>query len=132
MASALRPASDASGDPSGDAAIVFVCRNGVAMSVWSALAFNRLAAERGLPLRAVSRVYALELPRAAFQEIIMTHPQVLETLHEHAEERRKGAPSHSRKMPVRTPETGEWKETLVELSGIEPLTSSLRTTRSPN
>lgn len=35
--------------------IVFVCQNGVAMSVWSALIFDRLAAESGLPLRAVSR-----------------------------------------------------------------------------
>ena len=35
--------------------IVFVCDNGVAMSVWSALTFNKLAAERGLPLRASSR-----------------------------------------------------------------------------
>lgn len=35
--------------------IVFVCQNGVAMSVWSALTFDRLAAERGLPYRAVSR-----------------------------------------------------------------------------
>jgi hypothetical protein len=38
-----------------DASIVFVCRNGVAMSVWSALTFDRLAAERGLPIRAVAR-----------------------------------------------------------------------------
>jgi hypothetical protein len=36
-------------------AVVFVCRNGVAMSVWSAAYFNRLAAERGLPERAVAR-----------------------------------------------------------------------------
>jgi hypothetical protein len=28
--------------------------------------------------------------------------------------------------------TGVWKRRMVELSGIEPLTSSLRTTRSPN
>ncbi len=35
-----------------DAAIVFVCKNGVSMSVWSALYFDRLAAERGLSLRA--------------------------------------------------------------------------------
>ena len=35
--------------------IVFVCQNGVAMSVWSALTFDRLAAEHGLPLRAISR-----------------------------------------------------------------------------
>ena len=37
------------------APVVFVCRNGVAMSVWSAAYFNRLAAERGLRERAVSR-----------------------------------------------------------------------------
>jgi hypothetical protein len=37
------------------APVVFVCRNGVAMSVWSAAYFNRLAAERGLPERAVAR-----------------------------------------------------------------------------
>jgi hypothetical protein len=35
--------------------VVFVCRNGVAMSVWSAAYFNRLAEERGLPERAVAR-----------------------------------------------------------------------------
>lgn len=40
------------------ASIVFVCRNGVAMSVWSALTFDRLASERGLPLRASSRAAA--------------------------------------------------------------------------
>ena len=39
----------------GDARIVFVCENGVAMSVWSASYFNRLAAERGLSERAISR-----------------------------------------------------------------------------
>jgi hypothetical protein len=33
------------GDP---APIVFVCQNGIAMSVWSALIFDRLAVERGL------------------------------------------------------------------------------------
>ncbi len=37
------------------APIVFVCRNGVAMSVWSAAYFNRLAAARGLGERAVAR-----------------------------------------------------------------------------
>jgi len=37
------------------ASIVFVCRNGVAMSVWSALTFNQLAAERGLVVRAAAR-----------------------------------------------------------------------------
>jgi hypothetical protein len=40
--------------PSG-APIVFVCRNGVAMSLWAGAYFNRLAAERGLPERAVAR-----------------------------------------------------------------------------
>jgi len=47
------------GDPVQDARrpapVVFVCRNGVAMSVWSAAYFNRLAAERGLRERAVAR-----------------------------------------------------------------------------
>lgn len=37
------------------APVLFVCRNGVAMSVWSAAYFNRLAAERGLRERAVAR-----------------------------------------------------------------------------
>jgi hypothetical protein len=37
------------------ARIVFVCRNGVAMSVWSAAYFNRLAVARGLPERAIGR-----------------------------------------------------------------------------
>ncbi|HEU4431365.1 MAG TPA: hypothetical protein VFT98_21575 [Myxococcota bacterium] len=37
------------------APIVFVCRNGVAMSVWSAAYFNRLAEERGLRERAAAR-----------------------------------------------------------------------------
>jgi hypothetical protein len=37
------------------APIVFVCRNGVAMSVWSAAYFNRLAAARHLPERAIAR-----------------------------------------------------------------------------
>jgi hypothetical protein len=35
--------------------VVFVCRNGVAMSVWSAAYFNRLAAARGLRERAIAR-----------------------------------------------------------------------------
>lgn len=55
LASALRPSSEPAGGLDEDASIVFVCRNGVAMSVWSALTFNRLAAERGLPVRAGSR-----------------------------------------------------------------------------
>jgi hypothetical protein len=37
------------------ASVVFVCRNGVAMSVWSAAYFNRLAAARGIRERAVAR-----------------------------------------------------------------------------
>jgi protein-tyrosine-phosphatase len=37
------------------APVVFVCRNGVAMSVWSAAYFNRLAAARHLPVRAIAR-----------------------------------------------------------------------------
>lgn len=43
--------------------IVFVCQNGVAMSIWSALTFDRLAAERGLPLRATSRASAATFTR---------------------------------------------------------------------
>lgn len=39
----------------GPASVVFVCRNGVAMSVWSAATFNRLAAARGIPERAIGR-----------------------------------------------------------------------------
>jgi hypothetical protein len=42
-------------DARGPAPVVFVCRNGVAMSVWSAAYFNRLAAKRGLRERAVAR-----------------------------------------------------------------------------
>ena len=37
------------------APVVFVCRNGVAMSVWSAAYFNRLASARGLRERAIAR-----------------------------------------------------------------------------
>ncbi len=37
------------------APIVFVCRNGVSMSVWSAAYFNRLASARGLRERAIAR-----------------------------------------------------------------------------
>jgi protein-tyrosine-phosphatase len=37
------------------APIVFVCKNGVSMSVWSAAYFNRLAAARGLRERAIAR-----------------------------------------------------------------------------
>ena len=39
----------------GPAPVVFVCRNGVAMSVWSAAYFNRLAAAHGLRERAIAR-----------------------------------------------------------------------------
>ena len=39
----------------GPASVVFVCRNGVSMSVWSAAYFNRLAAARGLRHRATPR-----------------------------------------------------------------------------
>jgi hypothetical protein len=42
-------------DARAPAPVVFVCRNGVAMSVWSAAYFNRLAAERGLNERAAAR-----------------------------------------------------------------------------
>ena len=41
-----------------NASLLFVCQNGVAMSVWSALTFNRAAAERGLQTRATSRAAA--------------------------------------------------------------------------
>ena len=37
------------------AQVVFVCRNGVSMSVWATAYFNRLAAARGLQERAVAR-----------------------------------------------------------------------------
>ena len=37
------------------APVVFVCRNGVAMSVWAAAYFNRLAEARGLRERAIGR-----------------------------------------------------------------------------
>jgi protein-tyrosine-phosphatase len=37
------------------APIVFVCKNGVSMSVWSAAYFNRLASARGLRERAIAR-----------------------------------------------------------------------------
>jgi hypothetical protein len=42
-------------DARAPAPVVFVCRNGVAMSVWAAAYFNRLAARRGLPERAIAR-----------------------------------------------------------------------------
>jgi hypothetical protein len=37
------------------AQVVFVCKNGVSMSVWSAAYFNRLASEHGLRERAIAR-----------------------------------------------------------------------------
>jgi protein-tyrosine-phosphatase len=37
------------------AQVVFVCKNGVSMSVWSAAYFNRLAAARNLRERAIAR-----------------------------------------------------------------------------
>ena len=40
---------------SASAPVVFVCRNGVAMSVWSAAYFNRRASARGLRERAIAR-----------------------------------------------------------------------------
>lgn len=52
---AVASRSDPVQDASRPAPVVFVCRNGVAMSVWSAAYFNRLAAERGLRERAVAR-----------------------------------------------------------------------------
>jgi len=39
----------------GPAPVVFACRNGVAMSVWSAAYFNRLATARGLREHAIAR-----------------------------------------------------------------------------
>lgn len=42
-------------EPDGEASVVFVCLNGVAMSVWSAAYFNQLAEARGIPTRAVAR-----------------------------------------------------------------------------
>ena len=61
---ALVPRASPSERAGGEPRIVFVCQNGVAMSVWSALTFDRLAAERGLSVRAISRASA-----ATFTEI---------------------------------------------------------------
>jgi len=47
--------ADAIEDAREPARVVFVCRNGVSMSVWSAAYFNRLASARGLQERAVAR-----------------------------------------------------------------------------
>jgi len=59
LTAALDKDSDVAREPTGERpSIVFVCQNGVAMSVWSALTFDRLAAERGVPLRAISRAAA--------------------------------------------------------------------------
>ncbi len=64
LTAALDRVSDAAREPTGDrASIVFVCQNGVAMSVWSALTFDRIAAERGLPFRAISRASAATFTR---------------------------------------------------------------------
>jgi hypothetical protein len=38
-----------------DESVVFVCRNGVAMSAWSAAYFNQLAEDRGIRPRAIAR-----------------------------------------------------------------------------
>jgi protein-tyrosine-phosphatase len=46
-----------------DASIVFVCKNGVAMSVWSALMFEKIAAKRGLDVRVASRASNPDLTR---------------------------------------------------------------------
>jgi len=46
-----QPISKAS-DP---AQVVFVCRNGVSMSVWATAYFNRLASARGIRQRAIAR-----------------------------------------------------------------------------
>jgi hypothetical protein len=43
------------GEVRAPAPVVFVCRNGVAMSVWAAAYFNRLAAARDLRERAIAR-----------------------------------------------------------------------------
>ena len=58
QACARDPDSASGLGPDREPAIVFVCQNGVAMSVWSARFFDRLAAERGLSLRATSRASA--------------------------------------------------------------------------
>jgi protein-tyrosine-phosphatase len=55
FAAAYVGTADTLGAMTGPAPVVFVCRNGVAMSVWSAGYFNRLAEARGLRERAVAR-----------------------------------------------------------------------------
>lgn len=47
--------ADGIDDPDQPAEVVFVCLNGVAMSVWATAYFNRLAADRGLSHRAHAR-----------------------------------------------------------------------------
>jgi protein-tyrosine-phosphatase len=49
------------------APVVFVCLNGVAMSVWSAAYFNRLAAARGIPERAIARASIPSFTDVPFQ-----------------------------------------------------------------
>ena len=64
LAAALDRVSDAPRAVAGEhPPIVFVCQNGVAMSVWSARTFDRIAAERGLPLRAIARASAATYTR---------------------------------------------------------------------
>jgi hypothetical protein len=55
IAGAFLVTAESIGDSRSPAPVVFVCRNGVAMSVWSAAYFNRLAERRGLRQRATSR-----------------------------------------------------------------------------
>lgn len=55
IAGAFAITAEPIGDAQKPAPVVFVCRNGVAMSVWSAAWFNRLAAARGLRERATAR-----------------------------------------------------------------------------
>jgi hypothetical protein len=47
--------ADTIGEGRGPTQVVFVCKNGVSMSVWSAAYFNRLAAARNLRERATAR-----------------------------------------------------------------------------
>ena len=50
-----KSAAEANGLEPKPGSILFVCRNGVAMSLWSARTFDRLAAQHGLAVRAASR-----------------------------------------------------------------------------
>jgi arsenate reductase len=64
LAAAIDRSSDAAREPTREhTSIVFVCLNGVSMSVWSARTFDRLAAERGLPFRAIARASAATYTR---------------------------------------------------------------------